>query len=99
MSPPLITLHTTMAEFEGLHERCDRTRSTSKSVTVDREALIHLLMDHSRLIEALRQAGQVQVSDGGCALSIRSKTSRVPSFSASSRNASSHRRNAVAIEF
>lgn len=65
MSRTLITLYTTMAEFEGLHERYDRRRSTSKSVTVDREALIHLLMDHSRLIEALRQAGQVQVSDGG----------------------------------
>ena len=30
----------------------------------DREALIHLLMDHSRLVEALRQAGQVQIRDG-----------------------------------
>jgi hypothetical protein len=54
-----------MAEFEGLHARYDRTRSTSKSVTVDREALIHLLMDHSRLVETLRQAGQVQIANGG----------------------------------
>jgi uncharacterized membrane-anchored protein len=65
MSRPLITLYTTMAEFDATHARYDRTRSTSKSVAVDREALIHLLMDHSRLIEALRQAGQVQVTDGG----------------------------------
>lgn len=65
MSRLLITLYTTMAEFEALHERHDRTRSTSKSVTVDREALIHILMDHSRLVEALRQAGQVQVANGG----------------------------------
>lgn len=54
-----------MAEFEGLHARYDRTRSTSKSVTVDREALIHLLIDHSRLVEALREAEQVQVADPG----------------------------------
>jgi hypothetical protein len=65
MSRPLTSLYTTMREFEGLHERYDRTRSTSKTVTVDREVLIHLLMDHSRMVEALRQAGQVQLLDGG----------------------------------
>ncbi|RWB24565.1 MAG: hypothetical protein EOQ80_16800 [Mesorhizobium sp.] len=64
MSRPLLSLYTTMREFEGLHERHDRTRSTSRTVTVDREALIHLLMDHSRMVEALRQAGQVQIRDG-----------------------------------
>lgn len=64
MSRPLLSLYTTMREFEGLHERHDRTRSTSRTLTVDREALIHLLMDHSRLVEALRQAGQVQIRDG-----------------------------------
>jgi hypothetical protein len=53
-----------MREFEGLHERYDRTRSTSRAITVDREALIHLLMDHSRMVEALRQAGQVQIRGG-----------------------------------
>jgi len=63
MSRPLLSLYTTMQEFEGLHERHDRTRSTSRTVTVDREALIHLLMDHSRMVEALRQAGQVQIRD------------------------------------
>lgn len=65
MSRPLITLYTTMREFETLHERYDRTRSTSRTVTVEREALIHLLMDHARLVEALRQAGQVQIPEGG----------------------------------
>ncbi|RWK43781.1 hypothetical protein [Mesorhizobium sp.] len=64
MSRPLLSLYTTMREFEGLHERNDRTRSTSRTVTVDREAFIHLLMDHSRMVEALRQAGQVQIRDG-----------------------------------
>ena len=64
MSRPLLSLYTTMREFEGLHERYDRTRRTSRTATVDREALIHLLMDHSRLVEALRQAGQVQIRAG-----------------------------------
>lgn len=64
MSRPLISLYTTMREFEGLHQRHDRTRRTSKSVTVDRDALIHLLMDHSRLVEALRQTGQVHIPAG-----------------------------------
>lgn len=64
MSRPLLSLYTTMREFEALHDRHDRTRSTSRTVTVDREALIHLLMDHSRLVEALRQAGQVQIREG-----------------------------------
>ncbi len=64
MSRHLISLYTTLREFEGLHERHDRTRRTSRTVTVDREALIHLLMDHPRLVEALRQAGQVQIRDG-----------------------------------
>jgi hypothetical protein len=61
---PLIELYTTMSEFEHLHERHDRTRSTSKFITVEREALIHILMDHSRLVDALRQAGQVRSRDG-----------------------------------
>lgn len=65
MSRPLLSLYTTMREFEALHERYDRTRSTSRTVTVEREALIHLLMDHSRMVDALRQAGQVQILDGG----------------------------------
>ncbi len=64
MSRPLLSLYTTMQEFEALHERYDRTRSTSRTVTVEREALIHLLMDHSRLVEALRQAGQVRIEEG-----------------------------------
>ncbi|WP_199202166.1 hypothetical protein [Mesorhizobium sp. 113-3-3] len=59
----LLQLYTTMDEFEALHERQDRTRSTSKTVTVDRQALIHILMDHARMLEALRKAGRVDVAD------------------------------------
>jgi hypothetical protein len=52
-----------MGEFEILHERHDRTRSTSKTVTVDRQALIHILMDHARMVEALRKAGRVDIAE------------------------------------
>lgn len=64
MSPrPLLTLYTTLTEFERLHERHDRTRSTSSTVTVDREALIHILMDHANMLNALRKVGKVDVRD------------------------------------
>jgi hypothetical protein len=60
---PILQLYTTMQEFEDLHVRHDRTRSTSKTVTVDRGALIHILMDHARMLEALRKAGRVDVPE------------------------------------
>lgn len=58
---PILQLYTTFAESETLHERHDRRRSTSKTVTVDRQALIHILMDHARMLEALRNAGRVDI--------------------------------------
>lgn len=60
---PLLRLYTTLAEFEALHERHDRTRSTGKTVTVDRQALIHILMDHAGMLEALRKAGRVDIAE------------------------------------
>jgi hypothetical protein len=59
----LVRLYTTLAEFVSLHERYDRTRSTSKTVTVDRQALIHILMDHARMLEVLSKAGRVEVTE------------------------------------
>lgn len=60
---PLLQLYTTMDEFEDLHARHDRTRSTSRTVIVDRQALIHILMDHAHMLEALRKAGRVDVAE------------------------------------
>ena len=60
---PLVRLYTSLAAFESLHERHDRTRSTSKTVTVDRQALIHILMDHARMLETLRKAGRVDIAE------------------------------------
>jgi hypothetical protein len=58
----MLQLYTSMDEFETMHARHDRTRSTSKTVTVDRQALIHILMDHARMLEALSNAGRVDVA-------------------------------------
>lgn len=60
---PILRLYTTFAEFETLHARHDHTRSTSRTVTVDRQALIHILMDHARMLEALCKAGRVDVAE------------------------------------
>lgn len=37
-------------DFEALHEALAKVRSTSKTVTVNREALAALLIDYSNLI-------------------------------------------------
>jgi hypothetical protein len=60
---PILQLYTTMHEFEELHTRHDRTRSTSKTVTVERQALIHILMDHARMLEARRRVGRVDIRE------------------------------------
>jgi len=60
---PLLQLYTTMHEFEELHARHDRTHSTSKTITVERQALIHILMDHARMLEALRKVGRVDIAE------------------------------------
>lgn len=44
-------------------ERHDRTRPTGATATVDRQALIHLLMDHARMPEALRNRGEVEIKE------------------------------------
>jgi hypothetical protein len=43
-----------MDEFESLHEQHDRPHGTSQTATVDRQVLIHILMDHTHMLEALR---------------------------------------------
>lgn len=37
----------TAEQFHALHDKVDRTRSTSKTVTVPMQALVRLLNDHS----------------------------------------------------
>jgi len=56
---PLVQLHSTLAQFEDTYARLDKVRSTSKTVTVDKESLTAILMDHTQLIGALRDHGRV----------------------------------------
>lgn len=42
-------LELTDDEFHGLHVRLEKTRRTSSTVAVDRQALTRLLADHGRL--------------------------------------------------
>ena len=57
MARPVMTLHTTMHEFDMLHRQQDKTRG--KFARVNAEALMHLLMDHGAMIEQVRKSGMV----------------------------------------
>jgi hypothetical protein len=48
-----LELYTTLEEFEELHKIIDAHRANSKNVTVPRQTLINILMDHSRIIKHL----------------------------------------------
>jgi hypothetical protein len=39
-----------MDQFNGIHKAIDKVRSTSKTVTVDTDALAKLLIEHSKLL-------------------------------------------------
>jgi hypothetical protein len=43
--------HCTQEQFEDLHQSVDKTRSTSTTVRVNKQALVNLLMDHSDLLK------------------------------------------------
>ncbi|MFT3671277.1 hypothetical protein [Aestuariivirga sp.] len=43
--------HTTQDQFEEMHRRLDKTKRTSATVNVPREALTNLLMDHSNMMK------------------------------------------------
>lgn len=42
-------------QFEGLHAALDKARSTTKNITVDRQALTNILIDHSKMVERLER--------------------------------------------
>lgn len=50
--PHKITFNCSNDQFELIHQALDKTRSTSESVRVDRQALVNLLLDHSYLVAA-----------------------------------------------
>lgn len=49
-----LALLTPSTQFDGLHEALDKVRSTSRTVTVEKEALAALLRDYATLIELLK---------------------------------------------
>jgi hypothetical protein len=53
-APDTARLRLTMADFHALHIALDKVRSTSTTVTVSKDALRSLLMDHSACLGALR---------------------------------------------
>jgi hypothetical protein len=57
MAKPRVDFDTTQDQFEGIHKSLDRVRSTSKTVTVDRQALANLLIDHGKLLAILKAEG------------------------------------------
>ena len=44
------TFECSMDMFNGIHKAIDKVRSTSKIVTVDKDALAKLLIEHSKLL-------------------------------------------------
>lgn len=49
------TFHTSDDEFQALHEALNKTRSTSSTLRVPRDAIAHILMDHARLAQLLEE--------------------------------------------
>jgi Cu/Ag efflux protein CusF len=63
--PDTIALRTTLTQFDGLHKATDKVRSTSKTVTVDKDALANLLMDHPTMVRALLERSVQLKTDEG----------------------------------
>ena len=59
-----ILLTTTQDNFDDLHQVVDKARKNAKSVKVNRQLLINLLMDHSLLISSLNDLGVRDIENG-----------------------------------
>ena len=59
-----ISLNTTPNNFDDLIEIVNKARKNAKSVKVDRQLLINLLMDHSLLISSLNDLGVRDIENG-----------------------------------
>lgn len=54
MSGPTLELTTNADQYNGLVQQAQGTRKSAKVVKVDRQALVNLLIDHSRLLNKTR---------------------------------------------
>lgn len=50
-----VNLYTTDDQFETAHDRLHKTRTSSRFVRVEREALENLLMDYSSMLNQLQE--------------------------------------------
>ena len=48
-------LKTSLQQFEEIWAKVDKTRSTSKTVTVSKQGLMNLLMDHAKMWDELEE--------------------------------------------
>ena len=48
-----VVLYTTQEEFESMHGAIDSHRANAKEIKVPRQALLNLLMDHSKMMKEL----------------------------------------------
>lgn len=58
-----VDIRLTDDELHILHVALDKVRSTSKSVRVDKQALINLLLDYANLIELAEEDNTVIIRD------------------------------------
>lgn len=58
-----VDIRTTDDQFHSVHTALDKVRSTSKSVRVDKQALINLLLDYSELISLAEEDNCVVIRD------------------------------------
>ena len=58
-----VQLYTSLSEFETLRAQEDAPRANARVVKVDRQALDHMLMDHSRMVRMLKERGLIEVTD------------------------------------
>jgi hypothetical protein len=59
-----ITLATTGAQLAALITACDKVRKGTKSVTVDRQALMNLITDQSEIVNAARLVIEPEAGEG-----------------------------------
>lgn len=59
-----MNLELSLAAFETIYTRLDKTRQTSKTVVIDRVDLTTLLRDHVRLLKRAGELGDRPISPG-----------------------------------
>ena len=56
-------LSTTDDQFHLLHVAVNKARENTKTVSVPKEALINLLIDHGKMVHSLQGTGELSIND------------------------------------